>query len=40
MNVSPAAGEEKTKVVETKAPEAGELSIAEADIIVSGGRGL
>jgi electron transfer flavoprotein alpha subunit len=28
------------KVVETKEPEAGELSIAEADIIVSGGRGL
>jgi electron transfer flavoprotein alpha subunit len=30
----------KSKVVETKTPEAGELSIAEADIIVSGGRGL
>jgi len=30
----------KAKVVETKTPEAGELSIAEADIIVSGGRGL
>ena len=28
------------KLVETKVPEAGELSIAEADIIVSGGRGL
>jgi electron transfer flavoprotein alpha subunit len=27
-------------VLETKVPEAGELSIAEADIIVSGGRGL
>ena len=30
----------KAKVVETKVSEAGELSIAEADIIVSGGRGL
>jgi electron transfer flavoprotein alpha subunit len=30
----------KAKLVETKVPEAGELSIAEADIIVSGGRGL
>ena len=28
------------KLVETKTPEAGEMSIAEADIIVSGGRGL
>ncbi|HEY3054730.1 MAG TPA: electron transfer flavoprotein subunit alpha/FixB family protein, partial [Thermoanaerobaculia bacterium] len=33
-------GESKAKVIETKVPEAGELSIAEADIIVSGGRGL
>jgi electron transfer flavoprotein alpha subunit len=32
--------ETKARVVETKTPEAGELSIAEADIIVSGGRGL
>ena len=39
VNVS-AAGEAKVKLVETKTPEAGELSIAEADIIVSGGRGL
>lgn len=31
---------DRVKVVETKMPEAGELSIAEADIIVSGGRGL
>jgi electron transfer flavoprotein alpha subunit len=31
---------DRVKVVETKVPEAGELSIAEADIIVSGGRGL
>ncbi len=30
----------KAKLVETKAPEAGELTIAEADIIVAGGRGL
>jgi electron transfer flavoprotein alpha subunit len=30
----------RTRVLETKVPEAGELSIAEADIIVSGGRGL
>ncbi|MGH9141425.1 MAG: electron transfer flavoprotein subunit alpha/FixB family protein, partial [Thermoanaerobaculia bacterium] len=30
----------KTKVVETKVSEADELSIVEADIIVSGGRGL
>ena len=40
--VTLAAGsvESKAKVVETKAPEAGEMSIAEADIIVAGGRGL
>ena len=30
----------KTRLVETKTAEAGEMSIAEADIIVSGGRGL
>jgi electron transfer flavoprotein alpha subunit len=30
----------KARVIETKTPEAGEISIAEADIIVSGGRGL
>ena len=30
----------KARVIETKTSEAGELSIAEADIIVSGGRGL
>ncbi len=35
-----AASDSKTKVVETKVSEAGELSIVEADIIVSGGRGL
>jgi electron transfer flavoprotein alpha subunit len=39
VNVSvDAAG--RVKLVETKLPEAGEMSIAEADIIVSGGRGL
>src|SRR5207237_8998122 len=32
--------ESKSKLIDTKAPEAGELSIAEADIIVSGGCGL
>ena len=32
--------EAKGKLLETKTPEAGEISIAEADIIVSGGRGL
>jgi electron transfer flavoprotein alpha subunit len=35
-----APSDSRTRVVETKVPEAGELSIAEADIIVSGGRGL
>lgn len=35
-----ASTESKAKLLETKTPEAGELSIAEADIIVSGGRGL
>ncbi|HLJ73518.1 MAG TPA: electron transfer flavoprotein subunit alpha/FixB family protein [Thermoanaerobaculia bacterium] len=32
--------EAKAKLIDTKMPEAGEMSIAEADIIVSGGRGL
>jgi len=40
VNVNVPAIEAKSKLVETKTPEAGELSIAEADIIVSGGRGL
>jgi electron transfer flavoprotein alpha subunit len=35
-----AAADSKAKLLETKVPEAGELSIAEAEIIVSGGRGL
>jgi electron transfer flavoprotein alpha subunit len=35
-----APAESKSRVVETKTAEGGELSIAEADIIVSGGRGL
>ena len=38
VNVPPVAT--KVKLLETKTPEAGEMSIAEADIIVSGGRGL
>ncbi|HEV2719242.1 MAG TPA: electron transfer flavoprotein subunit alpha/FixB family protein [Thermoanaerobaculia bacterium] len=40
VNVAVPAVEAKAKLLETKTPEAGELSIAEADIIVSGGRGL
>ena len=40
VEVSWDGGESKARVVETKTPEAGELTIAEADIIVSGGRGL
>jgi electron transfer flavoprotein alpha subunit len=40
VNVAYQSIESKAKLVETKTPEAGELSIAEADIIVSGGRGL
>ena len=39
VNVGADTGD-RVKVLETKTPEAGELSIAEADIIVSGGRGL
>jgi len=39
VNVT-AAADNRVKLVEMKVPEAGELSIAEADIIVSGGRGL
>jgi electron transfer flavoprotein alpha subunit len=39
VNVSVDASS-NVKLLETKVPEAGELSIAEADIIVSGGRGL
>ena len=35
-----AAADSKAKLLDTKQPEAGEMSIAEADIIVSGGRGL
>lgn len=40
VSVSFSAGEKRVKLVETREPEAGELTIAEADIIVSGGRGL
>lgn len=39
VNVT-AAADNRVRLVETKVPEAGELTIAEADIIVSGGRGL
>jgi len=39
VNVAVSA-DSRVKLVETKVPEAGEMSIAEADIIVSGGRGL
>jgi len=39
VNVT-APADNRVKIVETKAPEAGEISLAEADIIVSGGRGL
>ena len=39
VNVT-AAADNRVKIVETKAPEAGEVSLGEADIIVSGGRGL
>jgi electron transfer flavoprotein alpha subunit len=39
-NLTLAPADAKAKLVETKTPEAGEMSIAEADIIVSGGRGL
>ncbi|MDQ3281625.1 MAG: electron transfer flavoprotein subunit alpha/FixB family protein [Acidobacteriota bacterium] len=39
VNVN-AATDNRVKIVETKEPEAGEISLAEADIIVSGGRGL
>jgi electron transfer flavoprotein alpha subunit len=40
VNVAYQPAAAKTKLLESKTPEAGELSIAEADIIVSGGRGL
>jgi electron transfer flavoprotein alpha subunit len=40
VNVAFTPGEKRVKLVETKTSEAGELTIAEADIIVSGGRGL
>jgi electron transfer flavoprotein alpha subunit len=40
VEIAAPAVEAKAKLIETKTPEAGELTIAEADIIVSGGRGL
>jgi electron transfer flavoprotein alpha subunit len=40
VEISAPSVQQKAKLVETKVPEAGELTIAEADTIVSGGRGL
>lgn len=40
VSISYQAVDAKSKLIDTKIPEAGEMSIAEADIIVSGGRGL
>jgi electron transfer flavoprotein alpha subunit len=40
VNVAFDAGSSRVKLVETKVPEAGEMPLGEADIIVSGGRGL
>jgi len=40
VEIAVPAIEVKAKLIDTKTPEAGELTIAEADIIVSGGRGL
>jgi len=40
VNVAFDAGSPRVKLVETKVPEAGEMPLGEADIIVSGGRGL
>jgi len=40
VQIAFAAPESKSKLVETKVPDSEELTIAESDIIVSGGRGL
>ena len=40
VNVAADSTPARVTLLETKVPEAGEMSIAEADIIVSGGRGL
>ncbi|HYI10621.1 MAG TPA: electron transfer flavoprotein subunit alpha/FixB family protein [Thermoanaerobaculia bacterium] len=40
VNLTVETGDARVKLVETKAPESDEISLAEADIIVSGGRGL
>ena len=40
VNVAVEAGTGRVKLLETKSSEAGEIALAEADIIVSGGRGL
>ncbi|HEY5611257.1 MAG TPA: electron transfer flavoprotein subunit alpha/FixB family protein, partial [Thermoanaerobaculia bacterium] len=39
-NLDVQVGETKSRLVEVNVPEVGEISIAEAEIIVSGGRGL
>lgn len=40
VEVAYTPAEAKAKLLESKSPEAGEMSIAEADVIVAGGRGL
>jgi electron transfer flavoprotein alpha subunit len=40
VNVTVPSVESRVKLIETKVPESSEMSIAEAEIIVSGGRGL
>lgn len=40
VTVAFSAPEVKSKKIETKVPEGGEIPLAEADVIVSGGRGL
>jgi electron transfer flavoprotein alpha subunit len=40
VNLTVEAAESKVRLVETRAPESDEISLAEADVIVSGGRGL
>jgi electron transfer flavoprotein alpha subunit len=40
VDLPPVAAKIRSKVVEVKAAEGGELDVAEADIIVSGGRGI
>jgi electron transfer flavoprotein alpha subunit len=40
VNIAVDAASSRTKLLETRVPEAGEMPLVEADIIVSGGRGL